>query len=39
MDDGRTLVDNEAPPWLVFDDWAISVHYEVLRLAVLVNEN
>ena len=24
MDDGRTLLDSEAPPWLVYGDWAIS---------------
>ena len=27
MDGSRTLLDSEAPPWLVFGDWAISVHY------------
>ena len=26
MDGSRTLLDSEAPPWLVFGDWAISVH-------------
>ena len=31
MDGSHTLLDSEAPPWLVFGDWAISVHYEVLR--------
>ena len=31
-DGSHTLFDSEAPPWLVFDDWAISVHYEVLCL-------
>ena len=25
-----TLLDSEAPPWLVFHDWAISVHCKVL---------
>ena len=31
-----TLLNNnsEAPPWLVFGDWAINVDYEILRLAV-----
>ena len=27
-----------APPWLVFGDWAISVDYDILRLAVFLNE-
>ena len=35
---GCTLLDSEAPPWLVFGNWAISVHYEVLRSAVFLNE-
>ena len=34
----RTLLDREAPPWLVVGDWAISVHYEVLRFAVFLKE-
>ena len=38
MDGSCTLLDNEAPPWLVFGDWAISVHDEVLRFAVFLNE-
>ena len=32
MDGGRTLFDSETPPWLVFGDWAINVHYETLWL-------
>ena len=35
MDGGHTWLDSEAPPWLVFGDWAISVHYEVLWFAVV----
>ena len=31
-DGSCTLFDSEAPPWLVFGDWAISVHYEILCL-------
>ena len=27
------------PPWLVFGDWTIRVHYEVLRLAVSLSED
>ena len=38
MDGSCTLLDSEAPPWLVFGDWTISVHYEVLRFAVFLNE-
>ena len=38
MDGGRNLLDSEAPPWPVFGDCAISVHYEVLRFAVFFNE-
>ena len=38
MDGNGTLLDSEAPPWLVFGDWAISVHYEVLRFSVFLNE-
>ena len=38
VDSGRTLLNSEAPPWLVFGDWAISVDYEILRLAVFLNE-
>ena len=38
MDGSLTLLDSEAPPWLVFGDWAISVHCEVLRFAVFLNE-
>ena len=31
----RTLLDSEAPPWLVFGDWAISVNsYEVWAISV-----
>ena len=38
-DGGRTLLDNEAPPWPVFGGWwFISVHYEVLRFAVFLIE-
>ena len=37
-DGSRTLLDSEASPWLVFADWAINVHYEVLRFAVFLNE-
>ena len=29
MGGSRTLLDSEAPPWLVFGDRAISIHYEV----------
>ena len=32
------LANSEAPPWLVLGDWVISVHYEVLRFAVFLNE-
>ena len=35
MDGGCTLIDSDALP---FGDWAISVHYEVLRFAVFLNE-
>ena len=35
MDGSCTFLDSEAPPWLVFCDWAISVHDEVLRFAVI----
>ena len=38
VDGSCTLLDSEAPPWLVFGNWAISVHYEVLRSAVFLNE-
>ena len=38
MDGSLTLFDSDAPPWLVFCDWVISVHYEVLRFAVFLNE-
>ena len=38
MDGSRTLLDSEAPTWLVFCDGAISVHCEVLRFAVFLNE-
>ena len=38
MDVGCTLLDSETPPWLVFDDWAISVRYEILQFAVFMNE-
>ena len=38
MDGSHILLDSEAPPWLVFGDWAISVHNEVLRSAVFMNE-
>ena len=38
MDGGRTLLDSDAPPWLVFGDWAISVHFEVLHFAIFLNE-
>ena len=37
MNGGRALLDSEAPPWLVFGDWANSVHW-VLRFALLINE-
>jgi len=33
-----TLLDSEAPPRLVSGDWAIRIHYEVLRSAVFLNE-
>ena len=36
MDGGCTLLDSEAPPWLVFGDWAIRVHHEILWLAVFL---
>ena len=36
MDGSRTLFDSEAPPSLVFDDWAIMVRYEVFRFDVFV---
>ena len=32
MDGGRSLHDSETPHWLIFGDWAISVHYETLWL-------
>ena len=38
MGGDHTLLDSEAPSWLVFGDWAISVHYEVLWFAVFLNE-
>ena len=38
MNSNHNLLDSEAPPWLVFGDWAISVHYEVLCFAVFLNE-
>ena len=38
MDGSRTLLDCEAPPWMAFGDWAISIYYEVLRFAVFLNE-
>ena len=38
MDGSHTLLDSEAPPWQVFGDCAISVHYEVLQFAVFFNE-
>ena len=38
MDGSHTLLDSQAPPRLVSGDWAISVHYEVLRFAVFLNE-
>ena len=38
IDGGHTLLDSEAPPWLVFGDWAISAHYEVLWFAVFLSE-
>ena len=28
-----TMLDSEAPQWLVFGDWDISVHYKVLRFS------
>ena len=34
----HTLLDSEAPPRLVSGDWAIRIHYEVLRSAVFLNE-
>ena len=37
MDGGYTLLDGEASPWLV-GDWVISVHYEILRFTVFLNE-
>ena len=36
MDGSWTLLDSKAPPCLFFVDWAISVHDEVLRFAVVV---
>ena len=38
MDGSRIFFVSEAPPWLVFGDWTISVRYEVLRFAVFLNE-
>ena len=38
MDGSHTLLDNEASPWLVFGDWAICVHYEVLQFVFFLNE-
>ena len=38
MDGSRTLLDSEAIPWLVFVDRTISVHYEVLRFVVFLND-
>ena len=38
MDGSHTMIDSEAPPWLVVGDWAIRVHYEVLQFVVFLNE-
>ena len=38
MDGGRTLLDSEAPPCLVFGDGAINVQLKVLRGTVFLNE-
>ena len=35
-DDGCTLLDSEAPPWLVFGDCSITVHYEIFNCALLI---
>ena len=37
-DGGRILLNGEAPPWLVFGDWAISVNYEVLRAFTVLSK-
>ena len=36
VDDRHTLLESEAPPWMVFCDWAICVHCEILHLGVFV---
>ena len=38
MDSSRILLGSEAPPWLVSGDWAIGVHYKVLRFAIFLNQ-
>ena len=37
VDGGRTLLNSETPPWLVFGDWDISVDYGILRLAIFLS--
>ena len=32
VDGGRTLLNTETPPWLVFGDWAISVLKQILKI-------
>lgn len=38
VDDGRALLDNEAPSLLVFGGQAICAHREIQRYAVFLNE-
>ena len=39
MDGGRTLLDSQAPPWLIFGNWAMSLHYEIWWFAVFFSES
>jgi len=38
VDGGRTLLDRDAQLWLVLDDWAICIHYQILWFGVFLRE-